>query len=695
MGFPGSSSFAHKMTLLALLTSSIVSIILMAAFLGYDSVSARAQLHNRLTSLADIVGQNSAAALVFDDRAAAVEVLQALRAENSIVSACLYQSSGELFAQYGRRVGLRACPAPLQNEPAAESDFLRVRSAITHQGDLVGTLLLQSDLQEIQQRWRHLLRVTCWLLLVALLVGGVAGSLLQRRISQPVGALATAMQQVTERQDFSARVQPSGCDEIARLGAGFNSMLRELERQAAEKKAFAAQLQHQALNDDLTGLPNRRLLTDRLSHALAVAHRQELEVALVYVDLDGFKLVNDSLGHAVGDLLLRQAAHRLQSRVRQSDTLARLGGDEFAVVITGKRAGPDAAEVSAALLEVLTPPFLIEDHEIAISASIGISLFPENGATPLLLLQQADSAMYAAKKVGKNRIVYFSRELGASVRERLDLETQLRNALTNGEIVVWYQPEFDVASRRLIRFEALARWRHPVLGMISPGKFIPIAEETGLIVPLGRLVMETACREALRWQSTALEPVQVAVNVSSLQLIRDNFVEEVNGIIESTGLPPRLLQIELTESVMLRGAQSAAVTMHRLADLGVGLAIDDFGTGYSCLSYLPQLPFDALKIDRSFVSELGARPETEALVHSLVILAHKLGMRVIAEGIETEKQLERLAEIGTNEVQGFLLGRPTPDPLAFLLSHLAANGPAEYRAPGSAGVRLDALLALS
>ncbi|HEX3986917.1 MAG TPA: EAL domain-containing protein [Acidobacteriaceae bacterium] len=683
------------MTLLALFTSSIVSITLMAAFLGYDSISARAQLQNRLTSLADIVGQNSAAALVFEDRAAALEVLQALRAENSIVSACLYQSSGGLFAQYGRRDGVRDCPSRMQDEPDAKPGFLEVRRTIARQGDLAGTLFLQSDLQEIERRWRHLVGIAGWLLLVALVIGGVAGSLLQRRISRPVRALASAMQHVTENQDFSARVQPTGCDEITRLGEGFNSMLLKLERQAAEKKAFAAQLQHQALNDDLTGLPNRRLLADRLSHALAVAERQQLQVALVYIDLDGFKLVNDSLGHAVGDLLLRQVARRLQSRARQSDTLARLGGDEFAVVIVGACAGSDAAQVSAALLEALAPPFTVEDHEIGISASIGVSLFPENGATPLLLLQQADSAMYSAKKMGKNRMVCFSPELGASVRERLDLETQLRNALANGEIAVWYQPEFEVLARRLIRFEALARWPHPVLGMIPPSKFIPIAEETGLIVLLGRLVMETACREAMRWQSADQESVQVAVNVSSLQLMRDNFVEDVAGILEKTGLPPHLLQIELTESVMLSGAQSAAVTMHRLADLGVSLAIDDFDTGYSCLSYLPQLPFDALKIDRSFVCELGTRPETEALVHSLVILAHKLGMRVIAEGIETEKQLERIADLGTNEVQGYLLGKPTPDPLGFLASRRATVQPTERRGLLSDGLRLRELPALS
>ena len=666
MRFPGSSSFAHRMTLLALLTSSIVSITLMAAFLGYDSISARSQLRDRLTSLADMVGQNSAAALVFDDRDAAMEVLQALRVERSVVSACLYQPSGALFAQYGRRDGVRDCPVRMQDQTADSPGFVRVRRTIARQGDLAGTLLLQSNLEEIEQRWRHLLRVAVWLLMVALLVGGVAGSLLQRRVSRPVRALAGAMARVTESHDFSARVLPSGCDEIAQLGSGFNSMLEELERHAAEKKVFAAQLQHQALNDDLTGLPNRRLLADRLRHSLALAERRRLQVALVYIDLDGFKLVNDSLGHGVGDLLLCQVAARLQSRVRQSDTLARLGGDEFAVVLTGPGAAGDASEVAAALLEVLALPFFIDDHEIAVGASIGISLFPENGATPLLLLQQADSAMYAAKKMGRNRAVYFSPELGASLRERLNLETQLRSAVSNGEIVVWYQPEFDVASRRLIRFEALARWQHPVLGMISPARFIPIAEETGLIVSLGRLVMDAACQEAMRWQSAGHDPIQVAVNVSSLQLMRDNFVEEVRAILEKTGLPPRLLQIELTESVMLSGVQAAAATMRRLSDLGVSLAIDDFGTGYSCLSYLPQLPFDALKIDRSFVSELGTRPEAEAMVHSLVVLAHKLGMRVIAEGVETEKQLERIAGIGTNEVQGYLLGKPTPDPLDFL-----------------------------
>jgi diguanylate cyclase (GGDEF)-like protein len=439
-------------------------------------------------------------------------------------------------------------------------------------------------------------------------------------------------------------------------------MLAELEKRAEDKRAFEAQLKHQALNDDLTGLPNRRLLADRLSHALDVALRAEHQVALVYIDLDGFKLVNDSLGHAVGDLLLQQVSERLRSRVRASDTLARLGGDEFAVVLAGVNALEQAAAVAETLLGILAPPFTIDEHEITITASIGVSVFPGNGTTPVELLQQADGAMYAAKRMGKNRMMVFSNELGASIRERLHLETQLRSALAHGEIVVQYQPEFDVRTRKLVRFEALARWTHRTLGPIAPAKFIPIAEETGLIVPLGLYIMEMACAEAVRWQAVAGYPIQVAVNVSSIQAVRETFVEEVAATLRDTHLDPRLLQIELTESVMLNGATRVGEALNRLAALGVSLAIDDFGTGYSCLSYLPKLPFDALKIDRSFVNELGERREVDAMVHSLVMLAHNLGMRVIAEGVETEEQMGLITRIGCNEVQGYLLGRPTSDP---------------------------------
>ncbi len=474
--------------------------------------------------------------------------------------------------------------------------------------------------------------------------------------------LAQAMQEVTVKGNFAEQVSIRGNDEIAQLGVQFNTMLRELHQQDIRRKDAEAKLKYQAVTDELTGLPNRRLFSDRLSQALATAKRKRDVLALLYIDLDGFKLVNDSLGHTVGDLLLGQVAERLRSRIRQSDTLARLGGDEFSMVLTSLNEKNEAGLVANNLLEVLVRPFLIENQEITISASIGISAFPANGADAADLLQQADSAMYAAKRNGKNQVMCFTPEIGSSVRERLSLETQFRGAISRGEILVHYQPEFNLESNQLIRFEALARWTHPILGAIPPSKFIPVAEESGLIIPFGAYVMERACVEAVKWQAISDHPIQVAVNVSSLQFTRDGFVTEVADILRRTGLDPKLLQIELTESVMLAGADKAAKVMKELRALGIGIAIDDFGTGYSCLSYLPRLPFNCLKIDRSFVKELELRPETKAMVKSLITLAHNLNMRVIVEGIETRQQLEIVKDMTANEVQGFFLGVPTADP---------------------------------
>jgi diguanylate cyclase (GGDEF)-like protein len=674
------NTFAHKMTLMALLASSMALGTLMAAFLVFDNISSHSQLQNRLFTLADVVGQNSTAALNFNDSTAAVEVLEALHAEPPVMSACLYDVSNHLFAQYRRQGETQDCPADLPRIAPAGRSFSSVIRPVLRHGELVGTLFLSSDLQDLEKRRIGLLQVAAALLFMALAVAWGAASVLQRRISKPVSDLARAMHNVTVEQDFDSRVEVSGNDEIGQLGTGFNRMLSELQKREDAKRNAEAQLQYQALNDALTGLPNRRLFSDRLSQTLALARRESQLLALLYIDLDGFKLVNDSLGHSLGDALLVEVAARLQSRVRQSDTLARLGGDEFTVILGKLHARKDAELVAKSLLEVLATPFTINNHQLTIGASIGISVFPENASDATQLLQQADSAMYAAKREGKNRAMYFTAELGESVRERLSLENQLRSALARGEITLHYQPEFDVVSGRLMRFEALARWTHPTLGVISPAKFIPVAEESGLIVPLGAYIMELACAEAVKWQALASYPIQVAVNVSSIQFRRDQFVEEVVAVLKRTGLKPELLQLELTESIMLSGMYHASETMKRLKELGLSLAIDDFGTGYSCLSYLPSLPFDALKIDRSFIRELGLKPEGEAMVHSLITLAKNIGLRVIVEGVEKPEQLELIRMFGGHDIQGYLLGRPTPDP-ASQISLLFQNGPRAALSP--------------
>ncbi len=512
-------------------------------------------------------------------------------------------------------------------------------------------------------------------LLVAMFVAVAWISVLRRRVraqtaalrkareeAAAIGDLARAMQEVGAQRKLTARVAAAGSEQIAQLGIGFNKMLAELEQGDRATREAEAKLQHQALTDELTGLANRRLLADRLSHSLAIAQRDQHPLALLYIDLDGFKQVNDSLGHPIGDLLLIQVAQRLRSRIRQSDTLARLGGDEFTVVLTSIGNAKETEIVAVSLLEALSAPFAIAGNEIVIGASIGVSLFPQDGADPVTLLQQADTAMYVAKGSGKNQVQCFTPELGSSVRERLSLENQLRGAISRGEIYLNYQPEFEVRSRRLIRFEALARWTHPLLGTIPPEKFIPVAEDSGQIVTLGTYLLEQACAEAVKWQTEAPYPIHVAVNVSSIQFARPTFVEDVARTLKQTGLNPGLLQIELTESIMLSGAERAAETMNRLRALGVSLAIDDFGTGYSCLSYLPRLPFDTLKIDRSFIRELDPHPGAKAIVRFLTTLAHSLNMQVVVEGVETPGQLEIIRELDGDEVQGYLLGRPTPTP---------------------------------
>jgi diguanylate cyclase (GGDEF)-like protein/PAS domain S-box-containing protein len=429
---------------------------------------------------------------------------------------------------------------------------------------------------------------------------------------------------------------------------------------------------HESLNDSLTGLPNRRYLLDKLSAMLVTAQRDSEMLGLLYLDLDGFKLVNDSLGHVVGDGLLVQVAGCLLSRIRKGDLLARLGGDEFLVIMDQLHDREDTTMLAEHLLEAISNPFLVNEHLLSIGVSIGISIYPCDATDAEELMQQADSAMYASKREGKNRVTRYTSEIGFQMHERLTLENLLRGAVARNEVSLHYQPEFDLADHRLLRFEALARWKHSTLGQIPPDKFIPIAEESGMIGALGAYIMEKACAEAVRWQTMMPYPIQLAVNVSSIQFRSKGFADEVSAILERTGLKPELLQIELTESVMMNGNLQAAETMTRLRAMGVTMAIDDFGTGYSNLSYLPTLSFDALKIDRSFMLNLDSQPETESMISTLIGLAHNFGMRVIVEGVETAEQLALIKTLGANEVQGYLVGRPTPNPEA-LMVHTAAS----------------------
>jgi diguanylate cyclase (GGDEF)-like protein/PAS domain S-box-containing protein len=429
-------------------------------------------------------------------------------------------------------------------------------------------------------------------------------------------------------------------------------------RDVTERKKTEQRAQYLAQHDALTGLPNRMLMQDRLNQALSQARRSGGVVALMFLDLDRFKLVNDSFGHPQGDALLKEVANRVAGCLRDTDTVARLGGDEFTVLLPDLSAPQAAGQVAERILGLFSQPFAgAEEHEIFVSASIGISVFPRDGADPESLVKHADTAMYSAKDAGRNSYRYFTDNLNAQVREKVMLESGLRRAIERGELRLHYQPKIDLATSRLIGAESLVRWQHPSMGLVSPAKFIPVAEDSGLIVPLGEWVLRAACEQIRKWRDRGLEP-KVAINVSARQFQQQNLAEVVLGAVREAGVDPACLELELTESAIMKDAEASVSTLDRIKSRGISIAIDDFGTGYSSLSYLKRLPLDVLKIDRSFVRDITTDHNDAAIVRAIIGLARSLGIKVIAEGVEDEKQLAFLNANGCNYGQGYLFGRP-------------------------------------
>jgi diguanylate cyclase (GGDEF)-like protein/PAS domain S-box-containing protein len=426
------------------------------------------------------------------------------------------------------------------------------------------------------------------------------------------------------------------------------------QRREAEKK-----IKHLAYYDVLTDLPNRTLLQDRISQALQSARRHKWSVAILYIDLDQFKNINDPLGHEIGDKMLRAVGERLLTLVRKEDTVARLGGDEFALLLPNIKDSEHGSRVAEKVLVDMKRPYLIGPHELHISASIGISVFPGDGADAVTLIRNADGAMYKAKSEGRNGYAFFTPEMTARALETLRTGNEMRHAIDRKEFILHYQPQIDLATGRIIGAEALIRWQHPELGLIYPAKFIRIAEETGLIEPIGAWVLQTACRQNKAWQRAGFPTITMAVNLSARQFHRNQIEGLAKAVLAETELDPACLELELTESMVMHNADQAIAVMQALKTIGVRLSIDDFGTGYSSLSYLKRFPIDKLKVDQSFVRDLGSkRDNNAAIVDAIIALAKSLNLKVIAEGVETKEQLEALKSKGCDEVQGYYFSRP-------------------------------------
>ena len=491
------------------------------------------------------------------------------------------------------------------------------------------------------------------------------------------GALQKLVGQHTPCDIDHRIVLPNGTDFIIHLQA---EGVREEEtdditvigtaQDITERKQAERAIHQLAYYDSLTGLANRVLFKDRLSNALSYAERHHQHLATLFIDLDRFKIINDTLGHTVGDLLLTHVAERLSDSVRQSDSvsrhadhepmhaLARLGGDEFTILLTALPQPEDAGRVARRILDSLAHPFSIEGHEIFISASIGISIFPSDGSTVEALLKNADTAMYHAKEQGRNNCQFYSSGLNAAAAERLDLENELRRALEREEFVVFYQPKLNIHSRRILGAEALVRWKHPKRGLVPPGVFLNAAIDTGLIRSMDEWVLREACRQVKAWEKAGLPAITISANVSNSLFHGRTLPTTVADALRDSGLNPAQLELELTESIAMRDVEASVTMLEGLRTMGVRLSIDDFGTGYSSLSYLQRFPLSRLKIDQSFVRDLLTNENNVKITRAIIAMAHSLNLAVLAEGVETEGQLARLREEGCDEVQGYLFSRP-------------------------------------
>lgn len=462
--------------------------------------------------------------------------------------------------------------------------------------------------------------------------------------------------------------------ELATFAAGIEQALREENREALKRLSSA---------DALTGLPNRDLFQHRLRQVLADTQRSGQQAGLLVLDLDRFKVINDTLGHATGDLLIRQIAERLLGALGPADHIARIGGDSFAVIRPRLAETEEAVSLAASLLSALGAPLVVEGHELFVSASIGYAVYPADGDEPVALNRNAETAMYRAKE-HRNFAMRYQSAMGEAALERLSLESQLHKALDRGEFLLHYQPQVDLRTGRVVGAEALIRWKHPELDLVSPARFIPLAEETGLILPMTDWAIRTACEQAKAWQDLGLGPIRVAVNLSGSYFRQPNVAERVQAMLAELDLCASTLDLELTESIFMGDLDTTLATLKALREMGVTVSIDDFGTGYSSLSYLKRFPIGMLKIDQSFVRDVPRDADSAAIVQTIILLAHSLNMGVIAEGVETAEQQAFLDGLGCDEVQGFHISRPLS---VEALTHLLRHEHEERSAPPGSGAK--------
>lgn len=654
-------------------TSGIALLVMVLTVSAGSLLRLQREVQQQLTALADVTARNSQAALSFHDVKSAEETLSTLLSNPLVATAAIYDDGDGLFAALPAREAGFAFPFVLdraRNKGALTlaqliSGRAILMRPISLDGERLGTVMVVADLQPTWRGWLAELGLMLIAMAAALASAFVLAVYMRRLITVPLKKLSEAVNAVASTRDYSLRVAFHSEDEFGRLVQHFNGMLAQIESRDREIKELA-------FYDPLTHLPNRRLLLDRLQQALISSTRHNRHGAVMLLDLDGFKGLNDTMGHDVGDLFLQVVAKRLEACVRECDTVARQGGDEFVVILEDLSESTDAIveaeRVGMKILRAITEPYQLDispeggqlKRSFHCTVSIGIALFQGNAVSGDELIKRADTAMYQSKASGRNTLRFFDPEMQSKAQARALLDADLREAVRENRFILYYQPQVD-SEGRILGAEALIRWRHPQRGMLPAADFIPQAEEMGIIRNIGRWVLESAGEQLAAWEHhPEMAQLTIAVNVSPCHFRDPDFVDQVLAILDRTGAKPQKLKLELTESMLLEGVERTAEKMSVLKTKGVGFSLDDFGTGYSSLAYLKRLPLDQLKIDRSFVKEVLNDSDAAAIARTITALAHSMGLEVIAEGVETEQQREFLVRQGCEFFQGYLSGRPMP-----------------------------------
>lgn len=667
-----------KLTAIILSVSGVALLAGLTVFTLIQMREARVALENSAMAQARLMALYAEVPLQFNDPKAIVDILSRTELP-SLKQATVFDRDNKVYASYQRiEQKLTAIP-DIRTIVAAggmvvDSKSLQIVQAIEHEHEHFGYLYLNVSLDQLQREVSQRFWLMSGVAAALLFLSWILGQLLQKTISRPILRLTALARRIGETQDYSARASFKGDDEIASLSRSFNLMLdaiheRELARDHAEDalreskknlESAVQELQYLANYDSLTELPNRALCMDRIANAVFRAAREQRKAAVVFLDLDHFKEINDSLGHAVGDELLKAASRRLQSCIRRGDTLARLGGDEFLIVLEDLNEELNVVSVMQKIIDAFAHPFHFGGYTVTTTVSIGTCTYPQDGTDVQTLMRNADAAMYKAKELGRNTYQYYQPEMNALSLRRLSLVNDLRDAQHNGQLLLHFQPQIDSDSCRIIGVEALIRWQHPTLGPISPVEFIPVAETSGMIVNIGLWVINSAAVQLAQWRKQGYDKLRMAINLSAVQFRQHDLPEQISSVMQRFHIPHECIELEITESMLMRDVEGAIVMMKRLKSMGFRLAIDDFGTGYSSLNYLRKFPLDALKVDRSFVDEVTTDAEDTAITLAILSMAKNLRLTVIAEGVETREQFHFLVENGCDEVQGYLFSPPLP-----------------------------------